>query len=325
MKIHSGLLVLLAAIAAACYGGIDAPRSKQPKWTGVTLGLFHTCGAFDNTVYCFGDDRTGQLGTRSVGDSSCNANGLVNPCRPRPAAIAGHAFVLVGSGRMATCAVDLDGTWCWGSGTLGPTRADAPVRVTDRRFVALATMGVQMCGLAPVGEVYCWSGNVSPSPPALTLVNETVPLVSLTGSYNHLCGLTSSGDAYCWGLNSHGELAVGDTLPRASPTHVAGDLKFTSLSAGFARTCGIATDHHAYCSGTPFWTWTPQPDDSLNSTSFARVPGSDVFTTVSVGGEVACAVTVLREAKCWGANGNRLLGIGSAGGVTATPLKVVGD
>jgi alpha-tubulin suppressor-like RCC1 family protein len=226
---------------------------------------------------------------------------------------------------MTTCGVAADGTWCWGNNavTSGVT-VNAPVKVSSTRFVAIATKILEMCGLTSVGEVYCWTPTGTSQPPSLTLVSGNIPFSTLSGSYNHLCGLTSSGDAYCWGENTHGELAVGDTLPRDTPTRVASTLRFVRIAAGVSRTCAIATDRHTYCSGATDWTWSRQPDDSLNSIRFVAVPGADDFVSVTVGGGVACGITINLAAKCWGSNYNGLLGVGGLGGSTATPAPITG-
>jgi len=200
-------------------------------------------------------------------------------------------------------------------------RTDIPVRVTSTRFAALASRQSSFCGNTSDGDVRCWP--VGASFPVAT-TGYAVKLVTLTGSYGHVCGLTSSGDAYCWGANEHGQLGTGDTVAQSAPTHAVTSLKFTKISAGFARTCAIATDRHAYCTGGTVWTWTPQPDDSLNSTRFVRVQGNDEFTSVTVGGGIACGVTTTGEGKCWGSNNNKQLGTGSVSGTTATPHTVDG-
>jgi len=317
-------MALGMSLLAACGNGTSPPRELPPGWSSVTVGLFHTCGIYLGEAYCFGDDRTGQLGAQLAGDSVCRANGFSNPCRPRPARVSGPKFTLIHSGRMTTCGVAADGTWCWGNSTPSGGVAAVPAKVTSTRFVALATKVFDMCGLTAAGEVYCWSLVGTTQPPPLTLVSGNIPFASLSGSYNHLCGLSSSGDAYCWGENTRGELAVGDTLPRDTPTRVASTLRFVRISAGNSRTCAIATDHHTYCSGATFWTASRQPDDSLHSIRFVAVPGGDDFVTVTVGGGVACGVTANLDARCWGSNGNALLGIGAASGSIATPARISG-
>jgi alpha-tubulin suppressor-like RCC1 family protein len=56
----------------------------------------------------------------------------------------------------------------------------------------------------------------------------------------HACGLTSDGSAFCWGNNSFGQLGDSTTIQRDVPTAVAGGLKFSALSAGYAHTCALA-------------------------------------------------------------------------------------
>jgi alpha-tubulin suppressor-like RCC1 family protein len=45
-------------------------------------------------------------------------------------------------------------------------------------------------------------------------------------------GLTSAGVLYAWGDNTDGELGVGDTTARSSPTLVVGGLNFVSVFSG---------------------------------------------------------------------------------------------
>jgi hypothetical protein len=49
------------------------------------------------------------------------------------------------------------------------------------------------------------------------------------------CGLSVDGDAYCWGLG--GTVGDGTRADRLVPTKVAGDVTFTSVSAGGLHAC----------------------------------------------------------------------------------------
>ena len=71
--------------------------------------------------------------------------------------------------------------------------------------------------------------------------------------------------AYCWGRNDVGELGNGSTTSSLTPVAVAEGLTFLSVSAagwwviGEAEdwetdhTCGITTNHVAYCWGANTW------------------------------------------------------------------------
>ncbi|HEX5962455.1 MAG TPA: hypothetical protein VFY42_01920, partial [Gemmatimonadales bacterium] len=97
----------------------------------------------------------------------------------------------------------------------------------------------------------------SPSAPTPIPVVGGRTFSHLTGGPKHTCGLTPGGLAYCWGTNSDGRTgqpsgsALGlDGSPIVlSPTLVMGGRTFTSLTAGGAHTCGLATNG-VYCWGS---------------------------------------------------------------------------
>lgn len=69
------------------------------------------------------------------------------------------------------------------------------------------------------------------------------------GKY-HTCALRSSlGIRYCWGLDSSGELGLGDIDISLSPRKANGEWGWVSLSAGHNHTCGISLYRELYCWG----------------------------------------------------------------------------
>lgn len=59
----------------------------------------------------------------------------------------------------------------------------------------------------------------------------------------------TGGTSWCWGCNTSGQLGLGDTSNRHSPTQVSGT-DWTRVSAGYAHTCGTRTDHALWCWGS---------------------------------------------------------------------------
>jgi alpha-tubulin suppressor-like RCC1 family protein len=126
----------------------------------LSTGARHTC-AFtrDQKVYCWGDNRAGQLG---VGDT--------NP-RTSPAEVAGLGAVLqVVTGGHHSCAVTNDGAlYCWGDNRTGQLgTGDTNQRLKPERIapdtlgngVSIAYAGAQhTCALLTTGAVYCWGSN----------------------------------------------------------------------------------------------------------------------------------------------------------------------
>jgi len=92
-----------------------------------------------------------------------------------------------------------------------------------------------------------------------------------------------------------------------SPVAVSGGLTFAKVSAGRTHTCGVTTGGVAYCWG----------DNSLGdgttaaSTTPVPVSGGLTFASVSAGYSHSCGVTTAGVAYCWGLNANGELGNGT--------------
>jgi len=56
----------------------------------------------------------------------------------------------------------------------------------------------------------------------------------------HSLGLRSDGALWSWGYNYHGQLGLGDTTKRLSPTQVGSDTTWVAVAAGYAHSLGCA-------------------------------------------------------------------------------------
>jgi alpha-tubulin suppressor-like RCC1 family protein len=144
--------------------------------------------------------------------------------------------------------------------------------------------------------------------------------VAVTAGADHACALTNRGETYCWGSNEFGQLGNGppDAVPHTIPVRVAGDLKFTTVVAGFTHTCGIVSDGAAFCWGANDTAQLGDGTMKPNSTP-VHVATDVKLRTIGPGGGHTCAVSVEGIAYCWGGNWHGQLGVGNRDGDAAAP------
>jgi alpha-tubulin suppressor-like RCC1 family protein len=228
------------------------------QYLDISAGGDHVCAvATDGTAYCWGYNAGGQLGT---GD---NAQSLI----PVPVA-GGHKFKSISANILSTCAIATTGAaYCWGSnispGNGTEKGGNAPALVDGGLQFDSISVGMWfVCGVTSGGDGYCWGdngvGNLGNGSldRAAGLVTKPVKVVgdlkwkAITAAVSLACGVTVDGIGYCWGGNSAGERGTGSfgSPEVAEPQRIAGDLRFTSISADW-QVCGVSTDRVAYCWG----------------------------------------------------------------------------
>ncbi len=206
-----------------------------------------------------------------------------------------------------------------------------------------------------------------------------VTVAEIASGVGHVCALTSARALYCWGDNTHGELGVGDALPRSTGAvkvpnagdvrHVTAGNHFTcALHADKTVACWGSGDHNSLGQGDTISWFSPKGVEALadveelraglGNTACARktsgelwcwgcaleggycsqavgdfqavkkVEGLGLVHTFGLGVAHACAVVTssgITELRCWGDNGQGVLGNGSLGGASAVPVSVVGS
>jgi alpha-tubulin suppressor-like RCC1 family protein len=117
-------------------------------------------------------------------------------------------------------------------------------------------------GLTQAGVLYAWGFNTNgqlgdgtvaakSSPVAVLggLTFKQFVLPSISNSDACIVALTTAGAAYAWGLNSNGQLGVGDVTPRSSPVAVLGGLTFSQVVGAQVSFFGITSAGAAYAWG----------------------------------------------------------------------------
>lgn len=248
------------------------------------------------------------------------------------------------TGSAHACVLDVAGrAYCWGensNGQLGngaTTSSATPVAVAGNLTFAMVEAGDSTtCGITPRGEGYCWgagsrwqlgSGANQGSPVPVKLAT-TRPLASISVGFLGGCALEADGTALCWGMNRNGQAGTGDKAAVPAPAPVSTALKFTQISAALFNTCALATDGTAHCWGINTFL-TLGTDGTVKSAERLRpaeVAGGLRYSWISAGATTTCAITVGRDAFCWGSNLYGNLGVGHQGlqgSEGAVPTRVV--
>ncbi len=271
---------------ALCWGdnrrgqlGIDRNAIRRPVPTKVealgdnvaslAVGADHTCAlATSGQLYCWGDNRDGQLGIDSAGERA-TAPVFVHALGDRVARIA------LGESAHHTCAITHDGALhCFGAnhagqlGDGGVTSQRAPVTIdaaaNGRALPAITdvcTGASHTCARAIDGATYCWGENDAAqlgngdlsgrTRPTRTALSEPIAQGTLTCGANHTCAVSETGATYCWGDNHAGQIDASEVAISAIATPSQLSLADDALrvTADAARTCVILDDGSRNCLG----------------------------------------------------------------------------
>lgn len=311
-------------------------------FTSIVAGGAHFCAlTAAGPLYCWGDDRWGQLGTLDTA-AICGL-AAPGPCARTPElAYLAPPVTRASAGGSHTCAI-ADATFCWGYGAqgrlgLGTTVSSEQPRVvaSGMRFHVVVAGGSFTCGIASVDSLtYCWGfnhlgqlGDGTESDHMLPeAIADSTRFMALTAGTAHACGLTATGAAFCWGGAGSRELADTGTAPdcdgyacRTRPVRVIGGLTFLSIETGQSFTCGV-TATGSYC-----WGAVPGVQTFLDGPAAfgtAGTTGGTPFVRMTAGFSHACGITAASEAYCWGDEYHGSLGDGPIVTNGSVPVLVI--
>ena len=149
---------------------------------------------------------------------------------------------------------------------------------------------------------------------------------AVSAGYNHSLGVRSDGTLWAWGYNAYGQLGLGDTTDRWSPTQVGSAANWVAVSAGYRHSLGVRSD------GT-LWAWgrnthiTAKTDANPEITSHGQLGLGDTtdrwspspvgsgtdWVTVAAGGGHSLGVRSDGTLWAWGRNYFGQLGLDDRG------------
>ena len=226
-------------------------------WAMTSEGTLHTVALKpDGTLWVWGEGSNYRLGLGDTVD------------RSTPTQVGTSTWVSVAAGYQNTVAIRSDGTlWAWGDNTYGQIGCGAsclslstPQQIgTDADWFTVAAGYYYTVAIKTNGTLWAWGWNSSGqlgcgasclSTNAPQQIGSDTSWVSVSARGTHTVGLqkppASGWTLYAWGYNLNGQLGVGDTTNRSTPTVVGTD--FIAASAGTSHTLAVKRD------GT-LWSW----------------------------------------------------------------------
>lgn len=310
----AGVASIAALVVLACGGGVatssspatpgnaEAPSAGEagdderaqpngpPK--DVDCGDFTTCAiAMDDRVHCWGRDKEGELG-----------GGAGTGSRAKPVFLPGLGKVRkVALASQFGCALLADKrVKCWGTGRIandGRMLEDArPTLVSGVEGVEeLAASGVMACARG-AGGIACWGADkATGTPPKGTFKQIAV-------GFTHACALDAAGAVTCWGSP---DWAPGGVYAKPG---VTGALQVVT---GDRHACVLTKNKTVQCWGmNDAGQLGTKPDVDPHPKPIA-VPSVSGVVKLAAGEASTCALLEDASVRCWGANGEGELGLGT--------------
>lgn len=317
--------------SAAAFRPVPVAIGPSTGWAEPTGGGadFVCARRSDGTLWCWGTNVTGQLGTAPTSIQQSNVPVAIGAASNWQAMWAGEAgaFGLNANGQLFGWGRNASGALGIGNTSMRAT----PIQVSTT--LRIGAVGLRhACAIDVDGQLFCAGtgalGNGTFNGAALFVQESTLSTgwTDVAASNAASCGI-NGGAISCWGDNGSSELGDGTTDMRASPTPVSGEEtpnRDWSLVRG-GRTlhfCAIKTGGDLYCWGANYsgelglghTTNTPMP--AFVASDFADVAPSMGHT---------CGVKTDGTLWCWGYNWNGILGLAESWATTPTPVELSAD
>ena len=295
---------------------LATPGASLPKTvTAVATGYGHTCAIAGSDLYCWGDNRQGQI-NRDEPAQHFEAPHLLQPAQFRDP-------VAVAAGAQHNCLVHRIGdVYCWGADGSRQLGGGTPIG----NAAAVIAGNTFSCALARDNALYCWGdnhfGQLAVGGSTIRLTPAQVPGIAHAGALAaggaHTCVTADDADGaralFCWGANGSSQLGNGSSTDESSATRIP-SLAPEGIAAGAEHTCAFAADGELRCWGSGSsgqLGLDPGGDGVITIPALKDLGGPDggdgVFAVAAGSWHTCVAATISASLICFGLNTDGQLG-----------------
>ena len=313
-------------ITAVATDTAGTQSTSDPVTVQATAFPFITAGgdqsfamAADGTLWAWGNNGDGQLGTGSI-DNSYNI----------PYELSGTTGTrVVAAGAYHTLVVNADGSVSafgnneydqLGLGTGTESDHPAPTLVSGLSNVSALAAGDQSSvALTTDGKVWTW-GNGQASPVQVAGLSN---VTAIAAGSSHFLALAADQTVWAWGSNSAGQLGTGDTDDAPAPVQITGLSGIRAIAAGTWHSVALGADGSVY-------TWGDNQYGELGQGNFdpsylpMQVSNLSAIAAVATHGTHTLVLTTGGVVWAFGNNDSGQIGDSSFQNRNA-PVKVAGN
>ena len=297
------------------------------RWMRVASGAYHTLAINSRgELYAWGSNKNGQLGIGTTTENEFTPQRVGND----------SDWEAISGGEYHSLALKSDGTlFAWGKNNRGQLGISSNDNKTTPRQVgntgdwkAIAAGGGHSLALKSDGTLYSWGANsvgqlgngengadfadISKDKTAPIQIGTDSDWRTVSAGSSHSLAIKTDNTLHVWGNNEAGQLGLGDTTDKNSPTRVSTGWK--TVSAGFAHSLALKNDNTLYAWG---WNWKGQVGNGKSgSTSEKETTPQKISSETNWNGIAAGYLHSLvfknnGEIYAWGNNSDNQLGDGT--------------
>lgn len=204
--------------------------------------------------------------------------------------------------------------WTWGGGSTTQTTVDSP----GISWKQVSCGFNYRSGIQMNGSLWSWGNNDYGQLGDNTTNTRSSPVQEFTESLDWKevsCGdqqtiaIKTNGTLWSWGQNDTGELGLGDTAQRNSPTQIGTDTIWKQVSCGYEHSAAVKTDGTLWVWGRNNYGQIGDGTTGTNRLSPVQIAGTN-WKQVSCGKYHTSALKDDGTLWSWGQNYTGALGVG---------------